>query len=65
MNLMIGILFGRWALYHTINNKLHHIGQYGRPGGEYLDAVYENNLLYHVAHYTKTSVGTFESDAEA
>lgn len=26
MNLMIGVLFGRQALYHTINNNLHHTG---------------------------------------
>ena len=65
MNLMIGILFGRRAMYHVVDKKLHHKGQYGRPGGECLDAVYAKNMAYHVAHFTKTSLGTFESDAEA
>ena len=65
MNLMIGILFGRRAMHHITNNKLYHTGQYGRPDGECLDAVYAKNMAYHVAHYTKTSLGTFESDTEA
>ena len=65
MNLMIGILFGRRAMKHITDNKLYHTGQYGRPGGECLDAVYAKNMSYHVSHYTKTSLGTFESDAES
>ena len=65
MNLMIGILFGRRAMHHINDNKLYHKGQYGRPGGECLDAVYAKTMSYHVSHFTKTSLGTFESDAEA
>lgn len=30
LNLLIGILFGRHAMYHIINNKLYHKGQYRR-----------------------------------
>lgn len=65
MNLMIGILFGRRAMHHINDNKLYHKGQYRRPGGECMDAVYTKTIAYHVSHFTKTSLGKFESDAEA
>lgn len=65
MSLMIGVIFRRRAMSHITDNKIYHKGQYGRPGGECSDAVYAKNMAYHVAHYIKTLLGTFESDAEA
>ena len=54
MNLTIGIFFGVRGMYHITGHKLYHKGQYGRPGGECLDAVYAKNMSYHVAHHKKT-----------
>ena len=50
MNLMIGIIFGRQAMHHITDNKLYHKGQYGRPGGECLDAVYAKiwHIILHI-----------------
>jgi hypothetical protein len=33
-NLMIGILFGRRAMYHQVNKQLLNLSQFERPGGE-------------------------------
>ena len=64
-NLMIGILFGRRAMYHQSDNGLLHPGQYGQPGGECQDAAMCKVLHNHIAHFSKTPLGQFESDAKA
>ena len=51
-NLAIGILFGRRAIFHQIDNKHMCQGQYGRPGGECHDVPFAKILQYHVSKYT-------------
>jgi hypothetical protein len=62
-NLIVGLFFGRHAMHHSVDNHLLHTGQYGRPGGECQDAAFAKNLHNHMAHYSKTPLGQFESDA--
>jgi hypothetical protein len=62
-NLMVGILFGRHAMYHAKDNDLIHKGQGGRIGGECEDMVFTKVLHITMAHLTKTPLGIFESDA--
>ena len=64
-NLAIGILFGRRAIFHQIDNKHMHQDQYGRPGVKCQDVAFAKILQYHVSKYTQTPMGNFESDAEA
>ena len=64
-NLAIGILFGRRAIFHQIDNKHMHPGQYGRPGGECQDVAFAKILHYHISKFTRTPMENFESDAEA
>ena len=65
VNLAIGILFGRRAIFHQIDNKHMHPGQYGRPGGKCQDVAFARTLQYHVSKYTQTPMENFESNAEA
>jgi hypothetical protein len=64
-NLLVRVLFGRRAMYHQVDKKLLHPGQYGRPGGECQDAALLKVLHNHRATYTHTALGQFESDATA
>jgi hypothetical protein len=62
-NLMVGILFGRRAMHHNVDNHLLHLGQYGRPGGECQDVAFAKILHTHMATFSQTPIGQFESDA--
>jgi hypothetical protein len=64
-NLMVGILFGRRAMYHARDKALLHDGQGGRLGSECMDVTITKVLHITMAHLTKTPLGLFESDAEA
>jgi hypothetical protein len=64
-NLVVGILFGRRAMYHAKDNNLLHDGQGGRLGSECMDVTLTKVLHITMSHLTKTSLGLFESDAEA
>jgi hypothetical protein len=64
-NLVVGILFGRRAMYHAKDNNLLHDGQAGRLGSECMDVTLIKVLHITTSHLTKTSLGLFESDAEA
>ena len=64
-NLVIGILFGRRAMQHQHKEQHIHQGQYGRPGGKCQDVAFAKIMKYHISKYTRTSLGNFESDAEA
>jgi hypothetical protein len=64
-NLLVGVLFGRRAMYYQVDKKLFHPGQYGRPSGECQDAALLKVLHNHLATYTHTALGQFESDATA
>jgi hypothetical protein len=65
-NLIIGILFGRQAMYHQVDNRLLNTSQFGRPGGECPNAsitkVFHNLTLLSLTH---TPMGQFENDATA
>eukprot|EP00980_Cylindrotheca_fusiformis_P007672 scaffold1608_cov91-Cylindrotheca_fusiformis.AAC.2 len=60
---MVGILFGRRAMYHTVQHQLIHPGQGGRIGGECEDVALTKVLHISMSHLTKTALGIFESDA--
>ena len=63
LNLTVGILFGRRAMHHNVDHQLLHPGQYGRPGGECQDVTFAKILHTHMATYSHTPLGQFESDA--
>jgi hypothetical protein len=64
-NLIIGILFGRRAMYHQVNNRLLNTSQFGRPGGECPDTSITKVLHNLTSALTHTPMGQFESDATA
>jgi hypothetical protein len=64
-NLLIGVYFGRRAMHHQVDRQLIHPGQFGKPGGECQDAALSKVLHNIMAHFTKTPMGQFESDATA
>jgi hypothetical protein len=64
-NLMIGILFGRRAMYHQVAKKLLNQAQYGRAGDECPDASITKVLHNLTAMLTHTPMGQFESNATA
>ena len=64
-NLMVGILFGRRAMFHQSKHRLIHPGQYGQPGGECQDAAISKVLHNLLSTLTHTAMGQFESDATA
>jgi hypothetical protein len=64
-NLMIGILFGRRAMYHQVNKNLLNPAQLGRPGGECADATIAKVLHNLTSQLSQTPMGQFESDATA
>jgi hypothetical protein len=56
-NLIIGLLFGRRAMYHTAENRWIHREQYCKPARKCNDAVMLKILHNHIAHITKTPMG--------
>jgi hypothetical protein len=64
-NLLVGVYFGRRAMYHQVDGNLLHEGQFGKPGGECQDAAISKVLHNMIAIFTKTLMGQFESDATA
>ena len=40
-NLIIGIIFGRWAMFHQIDNKTIHKGKFSLPDRECHDALFQ------------------------
>jgi hypothetical protein len=65
LNLMIGILFGRRAMFHQVDNQLVNPAQFGRPGGKCQDSSISKVLHNLVSSRTHTPMGQFESDATA
>jgi hypothetical protein len=65
LNLMIGILFGRRAMFHQVDHQLLNPAQFGRPGGECQDSSISKVLHNLVSSLTHTPMGQFESDATA
>jgi hypothetical protein len=64
-NLIIGILFGRRAMFHQVDNKLLNAAQFGRPGGECADSSITKVLHNLTATLTHTLMGQFEIDTTA
>jgi hypothetical protein len=64
-NLLVGVYFGRRAMYHQVDGNLLHEGQFGKPGGECQDAAISKVLHNMISIFTKTPMGKFESDATA
>jgi hypothetical protein len=64
-NLLIGVYFGRQAMYHQVDRQLLHHGQFGKPGGECQDAALSKVLHNLILSLPKTPMGQFESDATA
>jgi hypothetical protein len=64
-NLLVGLFFGRRAIYHQVDHRLLHEGQFGKPGGECQDAAFSKVLTNMVSQFSKTPIGQFESDATA
>jgi hypothetical protein len=64
-NLLIGLLFGRRAMYQAAEKGLIHRGQFCRPAGECNNAVMLKILHNHIAWITQTPMGHFECDATA
>ena len=50
-------------MHHAADHKLIHKGQYGQPGGDYIDTVFSKILHNLMATLTKTAMGQFKSDA--
>jgi hypothetical protein len=64
-NLLIGVYFGRRSMYHQVDRKLLHHGQFGKPGGECQDAALSKVLHNVISILTKPPMGKFESDVTA
>ena len=64
-NMMIGLLFGRRAMWHQVDNKLLHLGQHGKPGGECQNTTLVKILHNVISHLMYTPMGQYESDATA
>jgi hypothetical protein len=64
-NMMIGILLGRRAMHHQVDNQLLNTAQYGRPGGECSDSSISKVLHNLISSLTHTPMCQFESDATA
>jgi hypothetical protein len=64
-NLMVGILFGRRAMYHQVDHQWLNPAQFRCPGGECQDASISKVLHNLVCSLTNTPMGQFESDAKS
>ena len=65
-NLMvIGLIFGRRALYSGVENNTLHSSQWAQPGCQCSDVVIMRDLTLSVAKMTKTLLAGFENDALA
>jgi hypothetical protein len=64
-NLLVGLVFGRRTVHNAVNHQRLHLNQFGKKGGECMDATISKTLHNVIAIYTKTPLGQFESDATA
>jgi hypothetical protein len=64
-NLLVGLIFGRRTVHNAVDHQLLHPSQFGKKGGECMDAAISKTLHNVLATYTKTPLGQFESDATA
>jgi hypothetical protein len=64
-NLLVGLIFGRWTIHNAVTTERLHPSQFGKKGGECMDAAVAKVLHNTVATLTKTPMSQFESDATA
>ena len=64
-NLLVGLIFGRWTVHNAVNTARIHPSQFGKKGGECMDAAVAKVLHNTIATLTKTPISQFESDATA
>jgi hypothetical protein len=64
-NFVIGLIFGRRALYSGIENQTLHPRQWSQPGRQCADVVVLRELTLGMAHMLKIKLGGFENDAAA
>jgi hypothetical protein len=64
-NLLVGLIFGRRTVHNVVNHHHLHPSQFGKKGGECMDAAISKVLHNTIATYSKTPLGLFESDATA
>jgi hypothetical protein len=64
-NLVIGLIFGRRALYSGVANEMLHKSQWAQPGRQCADVVVMRELTLAMATMLKISLGGFENDAAA
>jgi hypothetical protein len=64
-NLLVGLIFGRRTVHNAVDHQKLHPCQFGKKGGECMDAAISKTLHNVISTYTKTSLGQFESDATA
>jgi hypothetical protein len=62
-NLLVGRIFGRRTVHNAVNHRRLHQSQYGKKGGECMDAAISKVLHTIIDTYSKTPMGQFESDA--
>jgi hypothetical protein len=60
-NLLVGTIFGRRTVHNAVNSQKLHPSQFGRKGGECMDAAISKILHNVIATYSKTPMGQFES----
>ena len=64
-NFVIGLIFGRRALYSGVHNHTLHPSQWAQPGRQCADVVVLRELTLSMAHMLKIALGGFENDAAA
>jgi hypothetical protein len=64
-NFVIGLIFGRRALYSGIAQNTLHPSQWAQPGRRCADVVVMRELTLSMAHMLKIEMGGFENDAAA
>jgi hypothetical protein len=62
-NLLVGLIFGRQTVHNVVGHQKLHPYQFGKKGGECMDAAISKTLHNVISTYTKTSLDQFESDA--
>jgi hypothetical protein len=64
-NLLVGLIFGRRTVHNAVDHQRLHPSQFGKKGGECMDAAISKVLHNMIATYSKTPLGQFKSDATA
>jgi hypothetical protein len=64
-NFIIGIIFGRRAMYSGVDDKTLYTSQWAVPGCQCSDMVVMRELTMAIAKMTKTPMAGFENDASA